>query len=97
MDFVKGAAVCDREALQRMGVKPSDVAKLVSETFNEMIFTFGDVSTIGLSWLRNTQLANQMHIKAKQVFIRRAPPQGGDVQSHRWSDMLANPCMQFCL
>lgn len=46
MDFVKGAAVCDREALQRMGVKPSDVAKLVSETFNEMIFTFGDVSTI---------------------------------------------------
>ena len=44
MEFVRGAAVCDREALQRMGVKPSDVAKLVSETFNEMIFTFGDVS-----------------------------------------------------
>ncbi|CAK0787023.1 hypothetical protein CVIRNUC_010239 [Coccomyxa viridis] len=43
MEFVRGAAVCDREALQRMGVKPSDVAKLVSETFNEMIFTFGDV------------------------------------------------------
>ena len=44
MEFVRGAAVCDREALQRMGVKPSDVAKLVSVTFNEMIFTFGDVS-----------------------------------------------------
>ena len=43
MEFVRGAAVCDREALQRMGVKPNDVAKLVSETFNEMIFTFGDV------------------------------------------------------
>ncbi len=43
MEFVNGAGVCDREALQRMGVKPSDVAKLVSETFNEMIFTFGDV------------------------------------------------------
>ena len=43
MEYVQGAAVCDREALQRMGVKPSDVAKLVSETFNEMIFTFGDV------------------------------------------------------
>ncbi len=48
MEFVKGAGVCDREALQRMGVKPSDVAKLVSETFNEMIFTFGDVSPFHL-------------------------------------------------
>ena len=37
--------MCDREALQRMGIKPNDVAKLVSETFNEMIFTFGDVSS----------------------------------------------------
>ncbi len=44
MEYVKGAAVCDRDALQRLGVKPSEVAKLVSETFNEMIFTFGDVS-----------------------------------------------------
>lgn len=43
MEFMKGAAVCDRDALQRLGIKPSDVAKLVSETFNEMIFTFGDV------------------------------------------------------
>ena len=49
MEFVKGAAVCDRDALQRMGVKPSDVAKLVSETFNEMIFTFGDVRPFALS------------------------------------------------
>ena len=44
MEYVKGAAVCDKDALHRMGIKPSDVAKLVSETFNEMIFTFGDVS-----------------------------------------------------
>jgi len=49
MEYVKGAAVCDKDALQRMGVKPSDVAKLVSEIFNEMIFTFGDVSLPTLS------------------------------------------------
>ena len=40
--------MCDKDALHRMGVKPSDVAKLVSETFNEMIFTFGDVSALNL-------------------------------------------------
>ena len=49
MEFVEGAGVCDRDALQRMGIKPSDVAKLVSETFNEMIFTFGDVSPLSPS------------------------------------------------
>ena len=44
MEFVTGANVCDKQALARMGLKPKDVARLVSETFNEMIFIFGDVS-----------------------------------------------------
>lgn len=43
MEYVTGANVCDAEGLQRMGLKASDVAKLVSETFNEMIFIHGDV------------------------------------------------------
>jgi len=34
MEYVKGAAVCDEDALQRMGVKPSNVAKLVSKILN---------------------------------------------------------------
>jgi len=46
MEYVKGAAVCDKDALQRMGVKHSDAAKLVLEIFTEMIFTFGDVSLL---------------------------------------------------
>lgn len=45
MEFVTGANVCDKAALARMGLKASDVARLVSETFNEMIFIFGDVSS----------------------------------------------------
>ena len=59
MEFVRGAAVCDRAALQRMGVKPSDVAKLVSETFNEMIFTFGDVSAPSCSFEHACMLSVQ--------------------------------------
>ena len=43
MEFVEGANVCDVAALRRLGVRPQDVAKLVAQTFNEMIFTFGDV------------------------------------------------------
>ncbi|BDA50400.1 AarF domain-containing protein kinase 1 [Coccomyxa sp. Obi] len=43
MEFVTGANVCDKAALARMGLKASDVARLVSETFNEMIFIFGDI------------------------------------------------------
>jgi hypothetical protein len=44
MEYVTGANVCDKQALAQMGLKPKDVARLVSETFNEMIFIFGDVS-----------------------------------------------------
>jgi len=43
MEYVTGANVCDTEALHKMGLKANDVARLVSETFNEMIFIFGDV------------------------------------------------------
>ncbi|KAK9917077.1 hypothetical protein WJX75_000654 [Coccomyxa subellipsoidea] len=43
MEYVTGANVCDKQALAQMGLKPKDVARLVSETFNEMIFIFGDV------------------------------------------------------
>jgi aarF domain-containing kinase len=34
--------VTDLEGLKRLGAAPRDVSKLIGETFNEMIFTFGD-------------------------------------------------------
>jgi hypothetical protein len=33
--------VDDKEALQWRGIKPQEVASIVSEAFNEMIFSFG--------------------------------------------------------
>lgn len=49
MEFVTGANVCDKAALARMGLKASDVARLVSKTFNEMIFIFGDVRLFAMT------------------------------------------------
>ena len=46
MEFVHGANVCDGAALRRLRVAPDDVARLVATTFSEMIFTFGDVSSL---------------------------------------------------
>jgi aarF domain-containing kinase len=43
MDFVEGAKVTDRAALAAMGAPPAAVARLISETFAQMIFRFGDV------------------------------------------------------
>ncbi|KAI3430556.1 hypothetical protein D9Q98_005149 [Chlorella vulgaris] len=42
MEFVDGVKVTDLEGLKRLGAAPRDVSKLIGETFNEMIFTFGD-------------------------------------------------------
>lgn len=43
MDFMEGEGVSDVEAIKKLGLKPADVAKLVSETFAEMIFHHGFV------------------------------------------------------
>lgn len=43
MEFVDGVSVTDMKGLQDRGIDPKELAQLVSETFNEMIFTFGDV------------------------------------------------------
>lgn len=43
MEFMEGVHVTDTEGLRRLGLRTSDVANLVSETFSEMIFVFGDV------------------------------------------------------
>lgn len=59
MEFIDGVKVCgahllaaclltkyqvtDIKALREMGIAPHAVAQLVSQTFNEMIFTHGDV------------------------------------------------------
>ncbi|MEW5309939.1 MAG: hypothetical protein WDW38_001779 [Sanguina aurantia] len=43
MEFMDGSSVTDLQGLQQRGINPQELAKLVSETFNEMIFTFGDV------------------------------------------------------
>lgn len=43
MDFMDGVGVTDVAAIERLGLKPADVAKLVSQTFAEMIFHHGFV------------------------------------------------------
>eukprot|EP00879_Flechtneria_rotunda_P031719 GHRR01034673.1.p1 GENE.GHRR01034673.1~~GHRR01034673.1.p1 ORF type:complete len:438 (+),score=116.78 GHRR01034673.1:236-1549(+) len=43
MEFIDGVQVTDKQGLQRLGVSPRNLAQLVSETFNEMIFIHGDV------------------------------------------------------
>lgn len=41
-----GVKVTDRAGLAALGAAPADVAALISETFNEMIFAFGDVHCV---------------------------------------------------
>ena len=43
MEFASGHAVADSAGLQRAGIAPAAVARLVAQAFNEMIFLFGDV------------------------------------------------------
>ena len=43
MEFVDGVKVVDVQALKKLGAPPAAVARLISQTFNEMIFTFGDI------------------------------------------------------
>eukprot|EP00887_Chlorella_sp_A99_P007308 scaffold2.g7308.t1 len=43
MEFIEGVKVTDGAGLARLGAAPADVARLISKTFNEMIFTWGDV------------------------------------------------------
>ncbi|KAI3994389.1 hypothetical protein MKX01_012646 [Papaver californicum] len=43
MEFIDGAQVSDVKEIKRRGIEPSDVAKLVSKTFAEMIYRHGFV------------------------------------------------------
>jgi hypothetical protein len=43
MEFIDGARLTDRTALDEMGVSRPRLAALVAEAFNEMIFIHGDV------------------------------------------------------
>ncbi|CAK9135788.1 unnamed protein product [Ilex paraguariensis] len=43
MEFMEGVHINDVKAIQRLGIQPSDVAKLVSQTFAEMMFKHGFV------------------------------------------------------
>ncbi|EFN51969.1 hypothetical protein CHLNCDRAFT_32749 [Chlorella variabilis] len=43
MEFVEGVKVTDAAGLAALGAEAGEVSRLISETFNEMIFTFGDV------------------------------------------------------
>lgn len=43
MEWVEGASLGDSEALDALGVDRREVSLLVARTFNEMIFTFGDL------------------------------------------------------
>lgn len=43
MEFIDGVKVVDLAGLKKLGAPPAAVARLISETFNEMIFKFGDL------------------------------------------------------
>ncbi|KAI3470875.1 hypothetical protein Pfo_027538 [Paulownia fortunei] len=43
MEFIDGAEVNDRRAIQKLGIQPSDVSKLLSRAFAEMMFKHGFV------------------------------------------------------
>lgn len=43
MEFAEGCPITDVAELQRQGIQPQQVAQLVAQVFNEMIFVFGDV------------------------------------------------------
>ncbi|KAK2980998.1 hypothetical protein RJ640_023324 [Escallonia rubra] len=43
MEFMDGAQVTDPKMIQRLGIQPNDVAKLLSQTFAEMMFKHGFV------------------------------------------------------
>jgi predicted unusual protein kinase regulating ubiquinone biosynthesis (AarF/ABC1/UbiB family) len=43
MEFMEGVGITDVQAIRGLGVRPADVASLVSETFAEMIFRHGFV------------------------------------------------------
>jgi predicted unusual protein kinase regulating ubiquinone biosynthesis (AarF/ABC1/UbiB family) len=43
MEFIDGLRVTDTAGLEAAGISPRQLSQLVSKTFNEMIFTFGDV------------------------------------------------------
>ncbi|KAL4448834.1 hypothetical protein ABPG77_007551 [Micractinium sp. CCAP 211/92] len=66
MEYVEGVKVTDRAGLAALGAAPADVAALISETFNEMIFAFGDV---------------HCDPHAANLLVRRAPPAGASTAS----------------
>ncbi|GLJ21461.1 hypothetical protein SUGI_0395900 [Cryptomeria japonica] len=43
MEFMEGVGVTDVDAIKALGIQPSDVAKIISQTFAEMIFKHGFV------------------------------------------------------
>jgi len=43
MEFIDGVKISDAAGLKSLGCRPAALARLISTTFNEMIFTFGDV------------------------------------------------------
>ncbi|GMI72599.1 ABC2 homolog 9 [Hibiscus trionum] len=43
MEFVDGAQVNDVITIQRLGIQPSEISRLVSQTFAEMTFKHGFV------------------------------------------------------
>jgi aarF domain-containing kinase len=43
MEYIDGVKVTDIDGLKKLGAPPAAVASLISQTFNEMIFKFGDI------------------------------------------------------
>ncbi|GFP97640.1 putative abc1 protein at2g40090 [Phtheirospermum japonicum] len=43
MEFIDGAQVNDRKTIQKLGIQPSDVSKLLTQAFAEMMFKHGFV------------------------------------------------------
>ncbi|CAN6472471.1 unnamed protein product [Victoria cruziana] len=68
MEFMDAAEVTDVSEIRRLGIKPNDVAKLVSQVFAEMIFKHGFVHC-------DPHAANMMVRPSGRNFLGRRKPQ----------------------
>jgi predicted unusual protein kinase regulating ubiquinone biosynthesis (AarF/ABC1/UbiB family) len=43
MEYIDGVPITDAAGLRHLGVSPAALSRLISRTFNRMVFVFGDV------------------------------------------------------
>ncbi|PWA35550.1 Leucine-rich repeat-containing protein [Artemisia annua] len=63
MEFVEGAEVNDLQSIQKLGINPHDIARLVSRTFAEMMFKHGGCTFLAehmirfVNWVLSLEIA----------------------------------------